>query len=327
MGKVLDVLAARVATLLVFVLFFVTPSFASQIVEDVSGSADLDFVDRFAGSGIVRYQQEENAAYVMAAGKVKRIDGVWRAEQEKTLHGRLTSLTYRAFDRQSARGVYAYFIDQFEALGLQALYRCKGLDCGNSNKWANKVFMEKRLYGPDPQQYYYAGRLDNLYVALYVIKRGNKRVYARLDAVALEAGEAQGLRPAALDEVLQDVDSSSAYAQLINNRHVVLDKLQKQQGRLFPVAQLGFLKELVSGMRDTDGRLRVVAHYYADEPVNVLIEQSEKDAKYLLDYLVEQGLSSQRLESFGVGPLAPASKRGEFSSAEQGRLELFLLPD
>ncbi len=317
------------------VIFMAMPVHAVQVFDDVEGSVDLPMLERFPDSGIVRYQSEGNASYVMALGKIKRIDGAWRAEQEKTVSGQLTSLTYRAQDRQSARSVFSHFSKQLEALGVEELYGCTGLACGNSNKWANKIFMEKILYGPSPQQYYFAGRLNETYIALYAIKRGNKRVYVRIDSIA-QSGEPFPAKPVADSLNGGATQLAPSYAQLEEDNFLVLDGFtfeadQIAQPLVEPMS--AFMQTLADKLRINSLRLRIVVHSYEPVAVDVAIAQSTKQAASLADYLVEQGVDKEQLESFGVGPLSPQlplqvqSDRPINMADQQNRVEMFLLAD
>ena len=74
--------------------------------------------------------------------------------------------------------------EALRALGDDVLFRCSGRDCGRSNDWANQVFGQATLYGPDRNQRYVARQWQDQLVSLYVIERGNKRVYAHLQFLA-----------------------------------------------------------------------------------------------------------------------------------------------
>jgi hypothetical protein len=76
-----------------------------------------------------------------------------------------------------------------EQLGVQSgtqsrtklLFQCEGRDCGRSNTWANQIFGQALLYGRDQEQVYFAAQVEDQLVAVYLIKRGNRRQYAHVE--------------------------------------------------------------------------------------------------------------------------------------------------
>ena len=62
-------------------------------------------------------------------------------------------------------------------------FTCRGRDCGRSNGWANQVFGQAILYGPEANQFYIAADQDGELVSAYVIERGNRRIYAHVEAL------------------------------------------------------------------------------------------------------------------------------------------------
>ena len=128
---------------------------------------------------------------VYPQSSISRISGRLRIDQSIEVNGKLTALTWELLDDRHLDEAFAQARLSLIEQGAQLLYWCEGRDCGASSLWANSIFGNARLYGPDNQQGYLSLRLaepraDSL-LALYMITRGNRRAYLhaeRLDADA-----------------------------------------------------------------------------------------------------------------------------------------------
>jgi hypothetical protein len=273
---------------------------AVAVAEDITGSKDLAEIERFPDASIVRFAEQQQSDYTLALSKVRKVNGVWQLEKERRLKGDLSSITYQLAKTVSADEAYTHFAEQLTAQA-DVLFRCKARACGSSNQWANFVFGEKRLYGPQDGQRYLAVKRGDDYYVLYVIKRGNKRVYVRLDrltgAAVSVAGEAAAERFSFTRYPLQRNEQLTALA-----RRWLLQAL--------PV------------LRDSEQMIWVVAHRSAKsaESVEQLLQLSQQDAQLLKQSLIERGIDAARIETFAVGPLAPLN-----GANAEGRIELLLL--
>ena len=122
---------------------------------------------------------------------ISRISGRLRMDQAIEVSGHLTALTWELPDERHLTEAFAQARLALVEQGARLLYWCEGRDCGASSLWANSIFGNARLYGPDNQQGYLLLRLDeprsDSLLALYMITRGNRRAYLhaeRLDAQA-----------------------------------------------------------------------------------------------------------------------------------------------
>lgn len=154
---------------------------------------DLGMLPRLPQAEIVDFRQtEQERTYPM--GTVLEISGRLRYEREVTAEGALRQVTYRL---PTGHGAFERFEQVRTALlseDAELLFWCRGRDCGSSSLWANAVFGNPRLYGPDSQQTYALLRLppprqDSL-LALYGVTRGNRRAY--LHAEQFDASHALG---------------------------------------------------------------------------------------------------------------------------------------
>ncbi|MDG9784119.1 DUF4892 domain-containing protein [Metapseudomonas otitidis] len=158
---------------------------------DLPESHDLAALPRFPHAEIVDFKEAPDQERFYPQGSIRRISNQLRMEQRVDVQGRQTSVTYRLpSGHSSAEAFDRARVDLMEK-GAIPLYWCQGRDCGSSSLWANTVFGNARLYGPDDQQAYLLVRLaepsqDSL-LAVYAITRGNRRAYLhaeQLDAAA-----------------------------------------------------------------------------------------------------------------------------------------------
>lgn len=258
--------------------------------------------------GIVPYPQATtkrmdtkiNTDYTLALSKVRKVNGFWQLEKQRRLLGDLHSVTYELAKSVSADEAYEHFATQLQALA-SPLFQCKARACGSSNQWANFVFNEKRLYGPETEQRYLAAKNADSFFALYVIKRGNKRVYVRLDR-------------------LQAKGDAASDANAIKRFSFARYPLQRNE-QLSPLARRWLLKNL-NTLRESNQFIWVVAHRNAQagSGVEQLLKQAQQDAQFLKRMLIERGIAAERIETFAVGPLAPLE-----GANGKGRIELLLL--
>lgn len=155
----------------------------SLAASDIRNSRDNTLLERFPRSYIVQYKEHQDDDYRLALGELEKINGVWAPEKEQRLSGKLQRITYRIPENHTPNEVFSFFVSQLEGLSAKQLFSCVGRDCGSSNQWANSIFRYSRLYGVDKTQSYASYQLANQYFTLYSVRRGNKRVYLRLEVL------------------------------------------------------------------------------------------------------------------------------------------------
>lgn len=158
---------------------------------DIAGSRDLELLPRFAESQIVSFKEVAAQERIYPQGPISRISDKLRYEREVVALGQLTALTYELPRSHSAEEAFAAAREALQAQAAELLYWCVGRECGSSNLWANAVFANATLYGPDEQQSYAllrlaAPRQDSL-LALYSITRGSKRAYLHVELLQASA--------------------------------------------------------------------------------------------------------------------------------------------
>ncbi|MBD9425627.1 DUF4892 domain-containing protein [Pseudomonas sp. PDM15] len=161
------------------------------LAADLPGSQDLDSLQRFPRAEIVDYRDQPTAEKRYPQDSLRRISGQLRAT-EVLAEGRLRALTYRLPEEHSPREALTAAREHLQGQGAQLLFWCEGRDCGSSSLFANAIFGNAKLYGPEERQSYLLLRLaepqqDSL-LALYGITRGNRRSYLHVEQ--LDAGTA-----------------------------------------------------------------------------------------------------------------------------------------
>jgi hypothetical protein len=201
--------------------------------------------------------------------------------------------------------VPADVIDHYlNQVGGDPLFSCRGRDCGRSNYWANNIFKQAILYGPDTNQFYFAGEHADALIALYIIERGNKRIYAHLEVLKPENRVA--LR-----------HNAEIFERLAGDGLAVVDGLAPTRAGGFSDEGTELLESLAGGLNVFEGQtVYVVCHLYGSEDAGVLIERALGCAETAVAALDQE--NGPRLVPFGAGPLLPRP------GGSQSRLELVL---
>lgn len=276
--------------------------------DDLSGSRDAELIQRYSDSAISHFTELSTSDYTVYASKLRKVNGVWSAKKQQRLSGNLLRVTYRIPDNHSVDLVEKFFFTQLDNLKGDTLFKCEKRGCGSSNQWANMVFGVKELYGPDRNQVYRVEHIQKngkeYFLALYVIERGNRRVYAHIDFLSVSQ-----VKPSVL-------------SQLNTGKHISIfaDASPKLKER--SVLQLvAFLKE--NPQKD----LLIVGHSYGGGAVDELQSKSLAAAKSVAKQLSTKLKDAQleesaiaRIRVYGVGPLAP------LSSLAQGEDRVVFIP-
>lgn len=298
---------------LILCLFFVSQG-AAAWAQQSGTAADHELIERFPGAEIVDYRTPGSTNYRLALDRMQRVNGRVSAGREERINGTLTRISYRIPDGYSGADVFAHYSAQMLAAGPE-LYRCQGRGCGSSVFWANDVFENRILYGPEAEQYYLvttvgsAEQRVSAYVALYVITRGNRSVYAHLDIIELRdlVSEVPATSPEALALQLRQEGSVILRGIQFDGRDELLDE--------------GGLMVLLNTLRNAPLlRVYIVAHLGGEGALEDLLARSTQRAQSLATALVEAGIDEARVLAQGVGPLAPSCQQGSCSE----RVEIVL---
>lgn len=296
---------------------------STRLYADVAGSSDYASFQRFPGATIVDYRQEPSTVYNLPLGRMQRAAGTVAPSRAERFQGHLRRITYEIPDGFPAAEVFAFYREQLLSQGQQALFSCQGRGCGSSNFWANDVFNNRILYGPETNQYYlastYQGVSDDAqvagYAALYVVTRANRRMYAHIDflelpaQLAAEQREGLNTTPQALEQ------------RLMRERTVVItglgfddnDELVNDEG-------IGLIVDVLR--RNALLEVYVVGHLQDSGSLSELQARSAQRAQTVIDRVAAAGIDADRMQAHGLGPLAPTCRPGPCGQ----RIELVLQP-
>jgi len=154
-------------------------------------AAMLKFL-HFAHAEIVQQHEQAEAVRIYPQGTLRRVSNQVRYEAQIRVEGRLQIRTLQLPNgQQDLAEVVANARQTLHQAGAELLYWCEGRECGSSALWANTVFGNAQLYGPDDQQSYLLYRLPepqaNSLLALYAITRGNRRSYLHIEQLDANA--------------------------------------------------------------------------------------------------------------------------------------------
>ena len=117
--------------------------------------------------------------------RLKKISNSLSRDEYEMVQGVLRGQTYKTTADTTLEEVMASLKREM-AQGYKVLFECEGRDCGSSAEWANAVFSEPKLYGPESTQFYWVGKAaqTQTYWLVYGSKRSNKPVHFRIESIA-----------------------------------------------------------------------------------------------------------------------------------------------
>ena len=215
-------------------------------------------------------------------GSLKKINNLLEPERVEYISGTRGSMTAFIPNERRTDTVKKFYRDQLRILG-EILFECRGRTCGSSNYWANTVFGERILYGPEQFQSYsivlIAGLLPR-YVAAYVGQRGNRKIYVHVEQVSVAGA------------------SAPTFVNLLADGGLIFDD---------SVHQIEALREYLSA--DQDRRVAVVVHGGGALELEMALAGTQQRAERVRRRLVSEGVRANGLIARGIGPLAPVSGR------------------
>jgi len=293
---------------------FLANSAVAQLPLVPSEFSDHPLLARFPDSEIVEAQFREDVNHTLVLGSLQRKREEVVPEASERIRGNVTQLLYEVSQEFTGAYVYQFFVQQMQDKSYTPLFSCEGRACGSSNYWANDIFRNRILYGPERNQYYMAMRTNlgvenEPSIALYIITRTNRRIYAYVEVIET-GGE---LPPTNV------IESNAVLSLLRENGAVVLPGIAfDSDDRLTADSDLDYLQELL--LADPALRVYLVGHLQGDEAFPLLQQRSLQRAAALKQELVSRGIQADRISAQGVGPLAPVCSAS--SCAE--RIEMVL---
>lgn len=272
---------------LVFCLLL--PASAGLASSDIPNARDPLDLERFPRSWIVLYERDDqlvNREFVVSRVDKTRRDV--RVEREVRTPAALESATYEMPAGSRAQDVINHYLEQ---VGAGELFSCRGRACGRSNHWANHIFKQAILFGPDHNQYYFAGEYGDRLLSLYVIERGNKRVYAHLTVLTPQ-------QPVAVTYNQEMVD------QLSGTGFVVLEGITPNADGSLGEQASARLAALADSLATLKGQeVFVVCHLYGSLSTNELLARAGACSDQAVTLL--SAADGPTLTPFAAGPLLP----------------------
>lgn len=268
-------------------------------------------VQQYPGARIIFETKGEIKDYTLALGVYKKTNGLWRADRQVRLSGQQERYTVELPDGHSADNGFDFYLDQLQNYSVRELFHCKARDCGTSNSWANNHFKILQLYGLDQYQQYGAYEITNVdekpfYVALYTVRRGNKRVVAQIDILHIDQVVEPGIASSP-ESLIKALDANGYYV----FPDVVIDDVAGNSKMQIKPAHIRALVDVLSVK--SAWKLALVGHEYAPMPLALQQQKSQGYADQLKAALISQGVDEKRLLTYGMASLAPAG-RGDRSA-------------
>jgi len=277
--------------------------------EDIPGAFDLNEVDRFPRSWIVKFQsREESRPHEFIVGPVDKMGQEVRFENSIRTDGEKIRMTYQIPPGYKLVEVLHHYEDQISRMADKLLFQCNGPACGRSSIWANDVFGIRLLAAPNRNQHYLAATFtvdgNQSLVAIYLVERGNKRIYVHTEQV--------------LTGTRLEFDGNRDFAERLSKRGFLqIDGIVPNPQGVLDESQLKQLDLLAGSLTSFVGQqIYVVCHLYGSLDVDVLLERSKECAGIVAERIAE--VSGVTMLPFGAGPMAPTQQ------ATYARLELVL---
>ena len=241
--------------------------------------------------------------------RLKKISNSLSRDEYQMVQGVLQGQTYKADDDATLEEVMAS-LDRAVDEGYERLFECVGRGCGSSNEWANAVFGQPKLYGPESTQFYWVGKAvqSQTYWLVYGSKRSNKAVHYRVESVVSAAPSLKSRLFAAFSELGY---LRLAWSDVVGSEVELAEALDLWCGQ-----------QRIGGVAQDKARQIALAVTGGD--VNLTpsagVDATERLASELLTTLAAKpGLGCQ-MSAFGLGRLSP------IEGLPNERLDLILLP-
>lgn len=280
---------------------------AGLVVAISTWSADFEgqrfkLIDPYPGSEVAKFERDTNVtSRRVILGRLKKVNNALQPDASRFVRGSRTAITYRIGDERRTSVVQQFLKDQLIDQG-EILFECEGRGCGSSNDWANAIFDRAILYGPEEFQHYILAKMsgdETYYVGVYIAKRGTGELYAHLDIIGTRSAE--------------DAANAMTINAALRSRGKYILPWHADEEIIVAVADA--LKEASAH------QIAIVGHDKTDAGENVrdAMGRTGERAAELRDRIISMGVDESRIESYGVGPLAPIDNR------PRSRFELVLL--
>ena len=124
------------------------------------------------------------ARHLVVLGSLEKVDHVVQPEHSTTFKGVRSWETYYLPQARRTRDVAEHYREEIERLG-EVKFACSGRTCGSSSYWANTLFEQSILYGPEQyQQFFIVEEPDGGgYTSVYIGQRATRKIYVHIQAL------------------------------------------------------------------------------------------------------------------------------------------------
>lgn len=323
---------------LLFAALLVLGSPLATTAEDIDGIVEHPLVERYPGQSI-RWQSIEN--YRPFRIPIGPVTGYRTIDDWIDTEGRVTRTYYtytdvdRSFDEIFLNFRDAFAAERFEILGSGLSDDRRGNDIG-SRQWLNAYLAENPINGQGEVlaitsgsssqggQGVFIGAKDRaagrVYVVVTIEQHSEDLVATLIDIVEVKPPETGFVV----------VDAEAIGRDMIEKGHVVLDGILFDFDKATLQAASDEALGVISGwLKQNPGRFYVVGHTDAVGSLDYNQRLSEARAQAVVKALTDRyGIARERLQAFGVGPLAPVFSNADDAGRDRNRrVELVEWPE
>lgn len=340
MGKSRRKLISIVLMTTVIIFMFLTPVLAfpeDTPNEDVTDSIDHPLISRFPGSYIRFYESKDYDEFTLPLNELDEAEFSTQYKEftEKPLRveGKMTQHFYVVPENNSSLKIFRNYEQALKEKGFEIIAQKNGgVDEGFWNqlydgidfKSASETHFEA-VWADKESGRYLAAKLSqvegDVYISLFTAKHG------------FYGGSWPDGQPAVFQVIIEETDLET---DLINVESVMQDINSKGKATIYGIqfdvdsAEIKeesetTIKKIAELLKENpELKLNVVGHTDSTGNLDYNIDLSERRAKSLVEVLVnDYKIDENRLNSFGVGPLAPkATNETENGRAKNRRVEL-----
>jgi len=289
-----------------FLAFAAAPAAAQP--KDVEGSKDSPLASRYPGSVIDNYKTKQFDEFSFPVGAVT----AQGAPKSIHLEGKITRIEYTYPPDRSGLEVYRNYESALKRAGFETVFTCSGDACGLA-RFHMTADWSDTWYGAGHWQF--SGKLarpeGDIYVSLHVAPGTTN-----LDIIETKPMEGG----------LVTVNAAGLKGDIGKTGHVAI------YGIYFDTAKADVKAESVPALQeigkllqqDSKLKLFIVGHTDSVGEFQMNMDLSRRRAEAVLKELTTHyGVSADRLQAYGDGPLAPvASNKDEEGRAKNRRVEL-----
>lgn len=248
----------------------------------VAAGADQEIPPYPGAERVSELQDNALESRRLILGALEKVNNVMEPERVDYVRGTHHAATWHLPGETRTQRVVDYYRPRLAAIG-DILFECSGRSCGSSNYWANSVFGNSVLYGPEERQHYMLARLHGGggYVSIYVAMRGTREIYVHSVSIGLPGASAT-----------MPVESPGRF--------------------VFVAEQSSGIVKAVAAMMQEDPDIEILLTVHQPlgkgQTVDSAIKASTALGDELLRALVDSGIPPDQVTVRGLGPLAPDSK-------------------